>query len=86
MSSTGREWEERQKALQAQKDIMARHYSALKQAMEHFRAQQNTRLKHLSANRYCMALGQLFSPFLLLGKLHAIWAGSVICLGKRCQA
>ena len=52
MSSTGREWEERQRALQAQKDIMARHYSALKQAMDHFRAQQNTRLKHLSANRY----------------------------------
>jgi len=51
IGSTGREWEERQHALQAQKDIMARHYSALKAAMEHFRAQQNTRLKHLSANR-----------------------------------
>lgn len=51
ISSTGREWEERQRALQAEKDIMARHYSALKAAMEQFRAQQNTRLKHLSANR-----------------------------------
>ncbi|DBA85017.1 TPA: Para-hydroxybenzoate--polyprenyltransferase, mitochondrial precursor (PHB:polyprenyltransferase), variant 2 [Trebouxia sp. C0005] len=50
IGSTGREWEERQHALQAEKDIMARHYSALKAAMEHFRAQQNTRLKHLSAN------------------------------------
>ncbi|DBB08340.1 TPA: Para-hydroxybenzoate--polyprenyltransferase, mitochondrial precursor (PHB:polyprenyltransferase), variant 2 [Trebouxia sp. C0006] len=50
IGSTGREWEERQHALQAEKEIMARHYSALKAAMEHFRAQQNTRLKHLSAN------------------------------------
>ncbi|KAL3161027.1 Para-hydroxybenzoate--polyprenyltransferase, mitochondrial precursor (PHB:polyprenyltransferase) [Trebouxia sp. C0009 RCD-2024] len=50
IGSTGREWEERQRALQAEKDIMARHYSALKAAMEHFRGQQNTRLKHLSAN------------------------------------
>ncbi|DBA94555.1 hypothetical protein WJX77_004903 [Trebouxia sp. C0004] len=50
IGSTGREWEERQHALQAEKDIMARHYSALKAAMDHFRAQQNTCLKHLSAN------------------------------------
>ena len=49
--SNGREWEQRNKTLRAEKDIMARHYATLKAAMEAFRSQQNARLKQLSVAR-----------------------------------
>ena len=85
MTSTGREWEERQRALQAQKDIMARHYSALKQAMDHFRAQQNTRLKHLSANRYetqrsSTMLGITYPKHVSANRYQTPGSNTVICI------
>ena len=51
IATNGREWEQRNKALQAEKTVMAKHYAALKAAMEQFRVQQNTRLKQLSTHR-----------------------------------
>lgn len=67
IGSTGKEWEERQRALQAEKDIMAKHYSALKAAMEQFRAQQNVRLKHLSTHR-CLCMRFPFCTVSLCGR------------------
>ena len=49
--SNGREWDQRNKTLREEKDIMARHYATLKAAMEAFRSQQNARLKQLSVAR-----------------------------------
>jgi hypothetical protein len=40
LASSAKEWEERNKALKAEKEIMTRHYAALKAAMDSSRAQQ----------------------------------------------
>ncbi|GMH33964.1 hypothetical protein BSKO_01798 [Bryopsis sp. KO-2023] len=48
IASSTNEWEERNRALRNEKDIMTRHYRALKSSMDHFRATQSQRLKHLS--------------------------------------
>jgi len=43
-----REWEERNRALRGQKELMHRHYSALTGGLNTFRAQQHERLKALA--------------------------------------
>lgn len=48
ISSSTNEWEERNRALRTEKDMMTRHYRALKSSMDHFRGTQSQRLKHLS--------------------------------------
>lgn len=48
IATNSREWEERNRALRNEKEIMTRHYSGLKGSMDHFRAVQEARLKALS--------------------------------------
>ncbi|PNW74416.1 hypothetical protein CHLRE_13g607750v5 [Chlamydomonas reinhardtii] len=48
IATNGREWEERNRALRNEKEIMARHYAKLKSSMDAFRAGQAERLKQLS--------------------------------------
>mmetsp|Transcript_30030 Transcript_30030/g.66514 ORF Transcript_30030/g.66514 Transcript_30030/m.66514 type:complete len:550 (-) Transcript_30030:342-1991(-) len=48
IATNSREWEDRNRALRNEKEIMTRHYSALKGSMDHFRAAQADRLKQLS--------------------------------------
>lgn len=50
ISTNTREWEERNRSLRNEKEIMTRHYAALKSTMDHFRASQGERLKQLSIN------------------------------------
>ncbi|KAJ9525006.1 hypothetical protein QJQ45_005934 [Haematococcus lacustris] len=47
-----REWEERNKALRSEKEIMTRHYTHLKSGMDHFRAVQGERLKALTLSSH----------------------------------
>ncbi|KAG2490043.1 hypothetical protein HYH03_011508 [Edaphochlamys debaryana] len=48
IATNAREWEERNRALRNEKEIMARHYAKLKASMDAFRAGQAERLKQLS--------------------------------------
>ncbi|KXZ51819.1 hypothetical protein GPECTOR_11g26 [Gonium pectorale] len=48
IATNGREWEERNRALRNEKEIMARHYAKLKSSMDAFRSGQAERLKQLS--------------------------------------
>ena len=50
ISSNSREWDTRNKALRAEKDIMAQHYHRLKASMDKFRQGEGQRLKALSLN------------------------------------
>ena len=50
ISSSTQEWDERNRALRNEKDIMTRHYRGLKSSMDHFRAAQSQRLKCLSVH------------------------------------
>lgn len=55
IATNSREWEERNKSLRNEKEIMTRHYSGLKTSMDQFRAVQGERLKQLSlASNECM--------------------------------
>mmetsp|Transcript_14746 Transcript_14746/g.41521 ORF Transcript_14746/g.41521 Transcript_14746/m.41521 type:complete len:530 (-) Transcript_14746:148-1737(-) len=48
IATNSKDWEERNRALRNEKDIMSRHYQALKSTMDRFRAGQAERLKTLS--------------------------------------
>ncbi|GIL94634.1 hypothetical protein Vretimale_863 [Volvox reticuliferus] len=48
IATNAREWEERNRALRNEKEIMARHYAKLKSSMDAFRSGQAERLKQLS--------------------------------------
>ena len=48
IATNSREWEERNGALRREKELMARHYSQLKSALDAGRQQQKERLKALS--------------------------------------
>uniref|UniRef100_A0A7R9W0W4 Dynein regulatory complex subunit 2 n=1 Tax=Chlamydomonas euryale TaxID=1486919 RepID=A0A7R9W0W4_9CHLO len=48
IATNSREWEERNRALRNEKEIMTRHYGGLKSSMDQFRAAQQSRLKALS--------------------------------------
>ncbi|KAF5833975.1 flagellar associated protein [Dunaliella salina] len=48
ISTNSREWEDRNRALRSEKEIMSRHYSHLKSNMDNFRAAQGNRLKTLT--------------------------------------
>ena len=48
IQSNSREWEERNRSLFNEKQIMNKHYQALKSSMDSFRMQQSERLKQLS--------------------------------------
>mmetsp|Transcript_8140 Transcript_8140/g.20845 ORF Transcript_8140/g.20845 Transcript_8140/m.20845 type:complete len:521 (+) Transcript_8140:159-1721(+) len=48
IATNSKDWEERNRALRNEKDIMSRHYQALKATMDRFRAAQADRLKTLS--------------------------------------
>ncbi|GFR42630.1 hypothetical protein Agub_g3566, partial [Astrephomene gubernaculifera] len=48
IATNAREWEERNRALRNEKEIMARHYAKLKSSMDAFRSGQSERLKQLS--------------------------------------
>ena len=61
IATNSKDWEERNRALRNEKDIMSRHYQALKSTMDRFRAGQSDRLKTLSLSR-CPLLSFLFSP------------------------
>lgn len=50
IATNTREWEERNGALRREKELMARHYSQLKAALDATRQQQAERLKQLSLN------------------------------------
>eukprot|EP00210_Caulerpa_lentillifera_P000985 g949.t1 len=50
ISSTMSNWEERNKLLKHEKEMMSKHYRALKASMENFRSTQDQKLKHLSTN------------------------------------
>lgn len=52
IATNSREWEERNRALRSEKEIMTRHYSSLKGAMDQFRASQGERLRQLSLNSH----------------------------------
>ena len=55
IATNSREWEDRNKSLRNEKEIMTRHYSGLKTSMDQFRAVQGERLKQLSlASNDCM--------------------------------
>lgn len=55
IATNSREWEDRNKSLRNEKEIMTRHYSGLKSSMDQFRAVQGERLKQLSlASNDCM--------------------------------
>jgi predicted nucleic acid-binding Zn-ribbon protein len=56
IATNSKDWEERNRALRNEKDIMSRHYQALKATMDRFRAAQADRLKTLSISRYTHAL------------------------------
>ena len=45
ISTNGREWEEKNKAMKMEKEGMVRHYQHLKTAMLRFRAREAARLK-----------------------------------------
>lgn len=51
IATNSKDWEERNRALRNEKDIMSRHYQALKATMDRFRAAQADRLKTLSLSR-----------------------------------
>lgn len=48
IQSNGKDWEERNKALRHEKELMQRHYKTLKNQLDRFRAQQTDKLKQLS--------------------------------------
>ena len=50
ISTNTREWEERNRLLRAEKDVMSRHYQTLKGSMNRFRNAGNVRLKQLTIN------------------------------------
>ncbi|KAL6760063.1 flagellar associated protein [Haematococcus lacustris] len=52
IATNSREWEERNKALRSEKEIMTRHYTHLKSGMDHFRAVQGERLKALTLSSH----------------------------------
>mmetsp|Transcript_36300 Transcript_36300/g.43865 ORF Transcript_36300/g.43865 Transcript_36300/m.43865 type:complete len:516 (-) Transcript_36300:287-1834(-) len=50
IATNSREWEERNRSLRNEKDIMSRHYQELKGGMNRFRGAEGERLKQLSIN------------------------------------
>lgn len=48
IATNGREWEERNTALRREKELMSKHYSQLKAALDASRAASAERLKQLS--------------------------------------
>ncbi|KAK9816665.1 hypothetical protein WJX72_003464 [[Myrmecia] bisecta] len=76
IASNSRDWEERNRALRAEKDSMARHYHALKANMDRFRAQQAERLKQLS-------IESAAAEAALQNKLEA--AERILKLGELCR-
>merc|ERR1712054_410951 len=50
IATNSREWEERNRFLRNEKDIMSRHYQDLKGGMNRFRVAEGNRLKQLSIN------------------------------------
>lgn len=48
IATNSREWEDRNRALRNEKEIMSKHYAHLKSGMDHFRASQAERLKALT--------------------------------------
>lgn len=50
IASNSREWEERNKSLRAEKDILAKHYHNLKASLDRFRSSQAGKLKAICIN------------------------------------
>jgi hypothetical protein len=50
ISTNSREWEERNRLLKVEKDVMSRHYQNLKGGMNRFRTSEINRLKQLCTN------------------------------------